>query len=1641
MLRSVISQHSVDFAGLQELGVASDDVPPGMRVAFGDSTLLCAACVTGGTFGVGLIASKRWAMVAGSVLRHKSGRAVGAVFSCGSTTVAAMSVHMPSGLDFRHLQHADRMLASDLHGFVSAFAAAHQVCLILGDFNETRTVRPGGPEERFSSRRDVFKRAAPVSLIDELVADGAVLVDLFRTVNPGLKDHSFYCCKKVSPSDGGPVYELLTTARIDYILAPAWLLSVPGVTVTCEILDQGSFASLSDHAPVVGKLAGPKGVFPQVQERSTFSPNHPSISGLSDADIQLVVAACQQAAGKWLREWEAVRRGDLTPLQRRQTLQSLGKKLVVGVRNSMRSKTAGGRNRIPDRDTGLQPSPPALQSARALVSSAVALRRSLALIRARQRNSCGSPHRRDVGRFQRYAGVRVARADDLAGLQSAVDLVLGDDNGDILLRRAAEQGVGEAERLHSRAQDLFAAGKNGQLIAEFMKSQACAGFRLDSARMPNGTMSYDPREYLPIVRDQVFAPMATKLELPAAQAPLRPSVVPPFTSARLQDVHARPAWWDRAYNRDAKGIPAAVFAQLADPLPWQEICSALLQVGPSSPGFDGLSGRFLRILVAPTTAPLGKMRDTNRELDRIPEHPTMMMQALTALLNECVIISHIPPFLKHGWVTLVPKLKADGSFSTVPGEMRPITVLPAIGRLLSKVLATRLVTALALHPEVLHKAQRAFIRDGTHSQCVETLINVIEDWHQTKNLGAPLKQLFIISYDQSKAYDSVQSFTVRATLERFNMPEPFIALILSGITGATSQVRTAGGLTAAFPLQSSLLQGDPLAPILYVLVSDLLHEGLESCPLFPERSRSWGYVLRPDNTGHAERVCSTGFADDTAAAASEPGAAAEMHSWVRAFFGANGFALNTVKTHLLCSDPTIAPLLPSVDAATTVAPEGPSAVFRYLGVHLNLDLDWTTQIALVDRKVRNVCRSIRLNKLDALVSAMVFHQYLLPCIRGPLLAATIPAVTLHQWDSLIRSSLAQGMGAHLSASLGGDPVRTLTNILSLADHYTILRGTELLVSANSSGSASDTLRSRLQPPLGGIGHVANRARDTLRALERPPFCSAVRVEAPGGQPAVVRLLNRPGLWDPTSCLDVNTSWRPDSIDVWADTRLPAPGWEAVDVFTDGSYKEGYGGAGMVVVPAGTSWPRYPHHLDTGHFDNYISELAAIASCLTVVPLPVRLRVVTDALSGDQIIDNGRLRAWSLLGSGPGAGRLNAHAMSQRKQLLCAGRALLRVIRALIALRPHPVSFIHVFSHSLGTDRLSVLNAVADVQADLGRAKAAELEQDMSLGWEYPYSLHVDNRPCHGSYRAALMKQAREAQTARWLALPRQGRILRLYPAGTLALIAGVQRTKDPDLLRFVLLALTEWLPTEHRLEVAGGRGRGGFCKLCPGQCRDTLLHALSCPHPALVCLRKEVTGGFVQALRPERVVCGGAVPAFFDPVGNFSLPCWPSPPPDLMTKYYSHDPLAGMLGVLPEGMLCILTVAPKTEAAGPEDCLTRCRLVLLRGALRLWSLRCRLVNDWWYSDAGRAHWGSVLARRLERLRVTGQRHEAEALRRWAVKYPESAPARRSPRVPPPRDYSMPMVTTTAADEAEAGFLDSLAMDSSGLLRPPRLPRW
>jgi len=275
---------------------------------------------------------------------------------------------------------------------------------------------------------------------------------------------------------------------------------------------------------------------------------------------------------------------------------------------------------------------------------------------------------------------------------------------------------------------------------------------------------------------------------------------------------------------------------------WQECYHNLMNSSDSSPGHDGLDNRTLKTLTnSLEVVPLELLTPKDHNRDSIPAEPTAIMTAIAFLVNECIVTRHVPPCLKVGWVTLVPKPKANGSFDPEPDKMRPITVLPALARLLSKILATRLGDIFTKHPNLLTPAQRAYIRQGTHSQCISTVLDVFEDHLQTRGRGKGRKRkpLYAVSYDQSSAFDRVQRFTIRATLERFNMPETFIELILSSMTGAVSRVKTAGGLTAPFTRQSSVPQGDPLSAILYTLVTDPLHEGLRDCPLFPEESKNW----------------------------------------------------------------------------------------------------------------------------------------------------------------------------------------------------------------------------------------------------------------------------------------------------------------------------------------------------------------------------------------------------------------------------------------------------------------------------------------------------------------------------------------------------------------------------------------------------------------------------------------------------------------------------------------------------------------------------------------------------------------------------------------------------------------------------------
>ena len=93
-------------------------------------------------------------------------------------------------------------------------------------------------------------------------------------------------------------------------------------------------------------------------------------------------------------------------------------------------------------------------------------------------------------------------------------------------------------------------------------------------------------------------------------------------------------------------------------------------------------------------------------------------------------------------------------------------------------------------------------------QCINVALNVLEDFKEKKK-AHPKSKLFLVAYDQVKAYDSVQAYTIRASLERFNFPEPFVEYVLSNLKSAVSCFKTYYGPTEDISVQASVRQGDP----------------------------------------------------------------------------------------------------------------------------------------------------------------------------------------------------------------------------------------------------------------------------------------------------------------------------------------------------------------------------------------------------------------------------------------------------------------------------------------------------------------------------------------------------------------------------------------------------------------------------------------------------------------------------------------------------------------------------------------------------------------------------------------------------------------------------------------------------------------
>lgn len=697
----------------------------------------------------------------------------------------------------------------------------------------------------------------------------------------------------------------------------------------------------------------------------------------------------------------------------------------------------------------------------------------------------------------------------------------------------------------------------------------------------------------------------------------------------------------------------------------------------------------------------------------------VMLASVLHLFSACLRTSTFPSCWKTS--VIVPLVK-DASKERSMSNIRPISLQSCLGKLLTKVLAHRLTSIFSRHP-VLNSAQRGFVLGGTTCKCIDELLDAWGWSRQHK------KEQYTLLYDIKQAYDSVQTDVLVRSLRRLHLPPAFVALVADSLQGLASCVRTAYGHSRSFPVRRSIRQGDPLAPILFVILMDALHDGLETNPFTGQQ-----HGLRLTWPGPVSvYLPSLGYADDSAALSNSLEDLRHQNDWVQYFMSFNRMRLNPLKCELVGRNADGEPVTDAALAAAGVLIDGhtPRTVphqqpIRYLGVHACFDGSWKAQQNKTRDMVLLFSRMATRYSMPIGQAVLLFNCFLRPKLEIALHYVHGPNTTswLRDCDRILI-----GYIKHASSSLlrlSHSAVALTVGLVLPSWLEPSIKVSELFFRMNSS-----------DPRWGHLGRVVMRQQcgsdideDSLRVrradcgtmFDRSCYLAVHRLQwelhlarPPTARARVTRLLDAeptlavPDLSQCSSSLLVRFTGgdAPIAHDVWSGWGASVPPL-SVNVYTDGSFASADSSSAWSVA-VGDEWLEVNFSSlpvdealllssDVGGstlvgssvdctVGVYPAELQAIARALAMFPLSFHLHIHSDSQASLKAIDSCEQET------------------NERKRFRMAARPLLRLIGHLLSRRRAAggsIALSHVKAHSDGSDMDSVGNRLADFQANCSR---------------------------------------------------------------------------------------------------------------------------------------------------------------------------------------------------------------------------------------------------------------------------------------------------------------------------------------------------
>ena len=302
-------------------------------------------------------------------------------------------------------------------------------------------------------------------------------------------------------------------------------------------------------------------------------------------------------------------------------------------------------------------------------------------------------------------------------------------------------------------------------------------------------------------------------------------------------------------------------------------------------------------------------------LDNIPAmiwKDPIFNELLLSICNDVFLTFRAPDDWLTSCIIPVPK---KGDLSN-PGNYRGISLTSLAAKIYNRLILNRLLPKI---DPLLRKNQNGFRKGRSTISQVLCLRRIIEEMRNHK------KEVTICFVDFKKAFDSISRETLFKILPLYGIPDHMVNAIKTLYTNTKAIVNTPDGETESFDILAGVLQGDTLAPFIFILVLDYVLR------ISVDQNQALGLEIQPRRSSRhpAQYLTDLDFADDLAIT-SECVANAEslLHS-LESAASCVGLYCNESKTEYITTSPSQS-TLSSLSGKTLKQVDD----FKYLGSYI-----------------------------------------------------------------------------------------------------------------------------------------------------------------------------------------------------------------------------------------------------------------------------------------------------------------------------------------------------------------------------------------------------------------------------------------------------------------------------------------------------------------------------------------------------------------------------------------------------------------------------------------------------------------------------------------------------------------------------------